>query len=203
MKLYYSSGTCSLSPRIVIEELGLPISAVAVSLKTHTLEDGSDYYAINPKGYVPLLELDGGERISEGPAIVQYLADLKPEMKLAPANGTLARTQLQSLLSFINSEIHKGFSPLFDRELSTEIKPHFRNKLGKRLTDMVELLGSNTYLMGEQFTVADAYLFNVLGWCGFVGVDLAGGWPALEAYRQRVAQRPAVQRAMKAEGWIK
>lgn len=202
MKLYYSPVACSLSPHIVLEEAGLPYEAVLASTKTHKLQDGTDYYSINPKGYVPLLELDSGERLSEGPVIVQYIADLVPERGLIPAAGTLARYRVQEWLNFITSELHKGFSPLFNPAIPEEAKVLFRAKLVERFTWVDAQLAGKPYLTGEAFCVADAYLFTVANWSQFVGVDIAG-LAQLGAFMERVRQRPAVQAAMKAEGLIK
>jgi glutathione S-transferase len=201
MKLYYAPGTCSLSPHIVAREAGLPLTLVRVDNKNKKTESGEDYRAINPKGYVPLLELDNGVRLSEGPAIVQYLADLAPAAKLAPANGTFERYQLQEWLNFITSEVHKQFSPLFDATMPEEAKEKFRARLASRFDWVVEQLRGRDYLMGS-FTVADAYLFVVLGWTKFTGPDLAR-WPALQAYVERIAARPHVREALKAEGLSK
>jgi glutathione S-transferase len=201
MKLYFSPGACSLSPHIALREAGLPFQAVQVSTKTHTLQDGSDYYAINPKGYVPLLELDNGDRLSEGPAIVQFIADQAPDKQLAPANGTLARYHLQEWLNFISTELHKAFSPLFNPATVEETKAQNRSRLGQRLGWVNEQLEGKTYLMGNQFTVADGYLFTVTNWAKHVGVDISG-LAHLNAFRDRVAARPAVQAAMKAEGLL-
>jgi len=202
MKLYYSPGTCSLSPHIALHEAGLPFQAVLASTKTHNLADGTDYYGINPKGYVPLLELDDGQRLSEGPAIVQYIADLAPASKLAPAAGTMERYRLMEWLNFISSELHKGFSPLFTPGMPEEAKTMARNKLGERLAWVNGQLEGRPYLMGDTFTVADAYLFTVASWGKFVAVDIAS-LTTLTAFMARVAARPAVQAAMKAEGLIK
>jgi glutathione S-transferase len=202
MKLYYSPGACSLSPHIALRESGLKFDLVLASTKTHKLQDGTDYYTINPKGYVPLLELDNGERLSEGPAIVQYIADQVPAKKLAPANGTMARYRLQEWLNFITSELHKGCSPLFNPAMPEEAKALGRTRLGARFKWVNEQLEGKQYLMGETFSVADAYLFTVAGWGKHVGVDITG-LPHLSAYMARVAARPAVQEAMKAEGLVK
>ena len=202
MKLYFSPGVCSLSPHICLREAGIPVDLVKVDIKAHTLDDGSDYLKINPHGYVPLLELDSGERLTEGPAIVQYIADQKPASKLAPAAGTVERARLQSLLNFLSTEIHKGYSPLFNPASNAEYKTWQKQRLSERYTWLAEQLGSQQYLMGDRFTVADAYLFTTLGWMGFVGLDVAT-WPVLQAYRDRVAARPRVIEAMKAEGLIK
>jgi glutathione S-transferase len=201
MKLYYAPGVCSLSPHIVAREAGLPLTLVRVDHKNKKTEAGQDYRAINPKGYVPLLELDDGIRLTEGPAIVQYLADLAPASGLAPANGTLERYQLQEWLNFITSELHKQFSPLFDPSMPEEAKEKFRNRIATRFDYIVERMQGRDYLMGS-FTVADAYLFVVLGWTQFTGPDLAR-WPALQAYVARIAARPRVQEALKAEGLLK
>ena len=202
MKLYYSPGACSLSPHIAFREAGVPVTLVKASTKTHELDDGTDYYTINPKGYVPLLELDNGERLSEGPAIVQYLADQNPASGLAPAAGTMARYRLQEWLNFITSEIHKQFGPMFVQNTPAEYKEILKDKLGKRFDWLSEQLEGKDYLMGKQFTVADAYLFTVLRWSGFVGIDLVK-WPVLAAYVARVAARPKVQEALAAEGLVK
>ena len=201
-KLYYSPGACSLSPHIVLHESKLPFQAIMASTKTHKLADGTDYYTINPKGYVPLLELDNGERLSEGPVIVQYIADQVPNSGLAPAAGTMARYRLMEWLNFITTELHKGFSPLFHPAMPEDAKALARTRLGERLTWVNTQLEGKTYLMGDTFTVADAYLFTVAGWGRHVGVDISG-LANLVAYVARVAARPAVQAAMKAEGLIK
>ena len=202
MKLYYSPGACSLSPHIVLREAGLAFEPVLASTKTHKLQDGTDYYGINPKGYVPLLELDNGERLTEGPAIVQYIADQVPAKNLAPANGTLARYQLQSWLTFVGMEIHRSFGPLFNPASSDEVKAAARDKLAGRLKWVDGELAGKQYLIGDQFTVADGYLFTTTNWAKPTGVDLSG-FANLLAYRERVGARPAVQAAMKAEGLLK
>jgi len=202
MKLYYSPGACSLSPHIVAREAGLPLELVKVDLRVKKTADGGDYWAINGKGSVPTLELDDGTRLTEGPAIVQYLADRAPASQLAPANGSLERYQLQEWLNFITSEVHKQFSPLFDATATDELKAKQRDKIAGRLDWIVEQLGDKPYLTGDAFTVADAYLFTVLNWSRLTGIDLAR-WPALQAYQARVAQRPEVKAAMKEEGLIK
>jgi len=201
-KLYYSPGACSLSPHIALREAGLPFDLVMASTKTKKLADGSDYLAINSKGYVPLLELDDGQRLSEGPAIVQYIADQAPATGLAPAAGTMARYRLMEWLNFITSELHKGFSPLFTPGMPDEAKAMAQKKLGERLAWMDGQLAGKVYLMGDTFTVADAYLFTVAGWGKYVGVDISG-LQNLSAYMGRVAARPAVQEALKAEGLLK
>ena len=202
MKLYFSPGACSLSPRIALLEAGLPFTALKVDTKAKKVEGGGDFLAINGKGYVPTLELDNGQVLTEGPAIVQYIADLKPESGLAPKAGTMERYRLQEWLNFITSEIHKGFSPLFEASLAPEAKQLFKDKLGKRFDWLSQQLEGKHYLTGEQFTVADGYLFTVVNWCQWVGIDLAK-WPVLAAYQARVSARPKVQEALKAEGLIK
>lgn len=199
MKLYYSTGACSLSPHIALHEAGLSFEAVLAPTKTHKLLDGTDYYTINPLGYVPLLELDNGARLREGPAIIQYIADQVPEKNLAPANGSFERYQLQEWLNFIGTEIHKGFGPLFKPTTPENYKPIALEALTKRLQWVDGQLAGKSYLMGEQFSVADAYLYTVSRWAGFVGLDLSGMANIL-AFQQRMAQRPAVQAALKIEG---
>jgi glutathione S-transferase len=202
MKLYYSPGTCSLSPHIALIEAGLPFQAVMASTKTHKLADGTDYYGINPKGYVPLLELDDGQRLTEGAVIVQYIADLAPASKLAPPAGTMERYRLMEWLNFITSELHKGFAPLFTPGMPAEGKEIARTKLGERLAWVDQQLAGRDWLMGDTFTVADTYLFTVANWGRLVAVNIAP-LANLSAYMARVAARPAVQAAMKAEGLIK
>jgi glutathione S-transferase len=203
MKLYYSAGACSLSPHIVLEESGLSYEAVSAPTKTHKLEDGTDYYTINPLGYVPLLELDDGRRLHEGPAIVQYIADQVSASNLAPANGTFERYKLQEWLTFIGTELHKGgFSPLFSPATPADFKPSILERLNSRLQWVEGELAGKQYLMGDQFNVADAYLFTVTNWAPYVALDISV-LPNLQAYRARVAARPAVIAAMKAEGLIK
>lgn len=199
MKLYFAPGACSLCPHIVMLEAGLAAETVQVNLKAHQLPDGSDYYAINPRGYVPLLELDDGQRITENAAIVQYLAERAPDRGLLPPAGTLARTHVQEWLAFVGSELHKGFSPLFNPALPEEAKPIFKKKLLDRFGWVNQQLAGKSYLMGETFTVADAYLFVITGWASRVGVDIAG-LENLAAHQARMRQRPAVQAALQAEG---
>ena len=202
MKFYYSPGACSLSPHIALEEAGLSYEALAAPTKTHKLADGTDYYAINPLGYVPLLVLDDGTPLREGPAIVQYIADQAPAKNLAPANGSLARYQMQSWLNFIGTELHKTFSPLFNPATTDDARTAAKEKLAGRLKWVEGELAGKQYLMGDNFTVADAYLFTVTNWAGHTGLDLSP-YPNLLAYRARVAARPAVIRAMTAEGLLK
>ncbi len=202
MKLYYSPGACSLSPHIALCESGLAFEPVLASTKSHKLQDGTDYYTINPKGYVPLLELDDGERLTEGPAIVQYIADQVPAKKLAPANGTMARYRLQEWLNFITSELHKGIGFMFNAAMPEEAKTLMREKALGRLKWVDAQLEGKNYLMGEDFSVADAYLFTVTNWTKHVGMDISG-LKNLGAFMTRMAARPAVQQAMKAEGLLK
>ena len=202
MKLYYSPGTCSLSPHIVLIESGLAFETVLASTKTHKLQDGTDYYTINPKGYVPLLELDDGTRLTEGPAILQYVADRVPEKNLAPANGTMARYRVQEWLNFITSELHKGIGGLFNPAMPEEFKVVVREKGLGRLKWVDEQLEGKSYLMGDAFSLPDAYLFIVTSWTKYVGIDISG-LKSLGAFMTRMAARPAVQQGMKAEGMIK
>lgn len=199
MKLYYSPGACSLSPHIVLREAGLAFEPVAAPTKTHKLADGTDYYSINPLGYVPMLELDDGTRLREGPAIVQYIADQVPTKNLAPANGTLPRYRLQEWLTFIGTEIHKTFSPLFNPNMPEDGKKVFRDKLASRFQWLDGQLAGKQYLLGEHFSVADAYLYTVTRWTKPMAIDLSG-FPNLQTYIERVAARPAVQEALKVEG---
>ena len=202
MKLYYSPGACSLSPHIALEEAGLAYEAIAAPTKTHKLADGTDYYTINPLGYVPLLVLDDGRQLREGPAIVQYIADQVPGKKLAPANGTFERAKLQEMLNFIGTELHKGFSPLFNPATPAEFKPVVIAKLNERLKFMDGELAGKQYVMGDAYSVADAYFFTVTNWGQHAGVDVSG-YPNIVAVRARIAARPATVAAMKAEGLIK
>jgi glutathione S-transferase len=202
MKLYYLPGACSLSPNIVAHEVGIPLTLEKVDAKTKITASGENFLDVNPKGYVPALRLDDGEVLTEGPAIVQYLADLKPEAGLAPPHGTLARYRLQEILGYINSELHKSFSPLFNPASSDDLKAERTAYLKRRYTYIEGILGKQSYLLGEHFTVADAYLFTVTNWARVIKLDLSE-FPALMAYQQRIAERPAVQDAMRAEGLIK
>jgi glutathione S-transferase len=202
MKLYYSPGACSLSPHIVLREADLPFELLKKDLHSQTLEDGSDFRVINPKGYVPALILDDGQILTEGPAIVQYLADRVPGKKLAPPAGTMERVRLQEWLNYITSELHKTFSPLFNKKASEDWKAAARELLDRRIDYVAKALEGRSYLMGDTFTVADCYLFTVLNWAAWVKIDLSR-WPSVTEYLKRVAARPAVQAALKAEGLIK
>jgi glutathione S-transferase len=199
MKLYFSPGACSLSPHIVARELGIPLELEKVDGKTKKTAKDRDFLAINPKGYVPALELDDGQVLTEGPAIVQYLADRKPESGLAPANGTLERVRLQEALGFINSELHKTYSPLFVPTTTPELRADREAYLRKRYAILEKQLEGKQYLFGDKFTVADAYLFTVTNWSRFLKLDLSS-FPNLMAFQGRVAERPAVKEALAAEG---
>ena len=201
MKLYYFPGACSLSPHIALHESGLKFDAIAAPTKTHKLADGTDYYTINPLGYVPLLELDDGTRLTEGPAIVQYVADQVPAKKLAPAYGTPARYKMMSWLTFIGTELHKGFSPLFNPATPAEYKAVVTERLLGRLRWVDEQLEGKQYLLGDDFSVADGYLFVVTNWTKPLGIDISA-LKNLAAFRERMSARPGVQAAMRAEGLI-
>ncbi|MCY1396766.1 Glutathione S-transferase GST-6.0 [compost metagenome] len=201
MKLYYTPGACSLSPHIVLCELGLPHQTEKVDLKAHTTAAGTDFYSINPKGYVPLLQLDNGQGLTEGPAIVQYLADQKPEAGLLPPVGSLERARVQEWLNFIGTELHKNFSPLFNPNSPDQAKDYARSTIGKRLAYIDKSLAGKNYLTGDRFCVADAYLFTIANWTAMMEIDLSP-YPAVQAFQKRVAARPKVQEAMKAEGLI-
>lgn len=198
MKLYYSTGACSLSPHIVLREAGIPFELVAVDLRSKRLQDGSDFRTINPKGYVPALQLDDGQLLTEGPAIVQYIADLKPESKLAPPAGTFERYRLQEWLTFIGTELHKSFGVFFHPNATDEARNEARERLSTRFDFVAKALEGKSYLLGDTFTAADAYLYTILRWTKFAGIDLAK-WPSIQAYFERVTARPAVQQALEAE----
>ncbi|CAI1522646.1 Glutathione S-transferase GST-6.0 [Serratia grimesii] len=198
MKLYFAPNTCSLSPHIVLRELGLPFELIRVNNRTKRSADGKDFSHVNPKGYVAALMLDDEQVITEGAAIVQYLADLRPEAALAPPNGSFDRVRLQEWLNFITSEIHSGSSPLFNTRLPEEVKTLFRDKLRRRLDYVAQVLDKQTFLQGERFGVADAYLFTVLRWMAQFSVDLTD-WPSLTRYMALIAQRKSVQTALAAE----
>lgn len=202
MKLYYSPGACSLASHIALCETGLPFEAVKVEGRGQKTAGGEDYSKVTAKNYVPALRLDDGEVLTEGTAILPYVADLAPATGLAPAAGTRARYRLHEWLGYINSEVHKNFSPFFIPGITDEQKAAARAHLGKRFDFLQPALEGRDHLLGGGFTVADAYLFTVLGWCRLVGIDL-GQWPTLQAYHKRIAHRPAVQAAMRAEGLIK
>jgi glutathione S-transferase len=199
MRLYYMVGACSLSPHIVANEAGIPVTFDRLDRATRRTETGKDYSTVNPKGYVPALELDDGTVLTEGPAIVQYLADLKPESALAPPNGTLARYQLQSMLTFIGTELHKTYSPLFNPATPPETRAERVAHLQKRYAWVDEQLAGRQFLVGDHFTVADAYLFTVTKWAERVKVDLSA-YKNLAAFMERVGKRPAVIKSLQEEG---
>ena len=201
MKLYYAPAVCSLASHIALIESGLPYTLAKIDLRKHTLEDGSDYYAINPKGYVPLLQLDDGTLIAEGVVILQYIADRVPG-KLAPAYGTLERYRVMEWLTFVNSEVHKQYSPLFYATTPDAYKDAQRAKLATRFEYLDKILGSQPFLAGDAFTIADMYLFTILNWSHGLKIDLSP-YLALVAYQQRVRARPSVERAMTEEGLVK
>jgi glutathione S-transferase len=201
MQLYFSPGACSLASHITAREAGLAIDLKRADTKTKKLEDGSDYFAINSKGAVPALKLDNGQVLTEGPVIMQYLADQKPETGLVPKNGTLERYRLQEWLNYITSEVHKGFSPLWASK-DEAVKDYALTNLKKKFDWLNAQLAGKKYLTGDTFTIADAYLFTVVNWTNPLGIDLVP-WPALKEFQARVAARPKVQEAMIAEGLIK
>ncbi len=202
LKLYLSPGACSLSPHIVLEETGLAYSTQTVSLKTNQTADGVDFTKINAKGYVPALLLDSGELLTEGPAIVQYLADLVPEKQLAPANGTMERYRLQSWLTYIGTELHKSFPPFF-HDGGEQWKAAAKANLETRFAYVNEHLADKDYLLGANFSVADAYLFTVTRWAKVAKLDVAATYPHLAAFQKRMTERSAVHAVMKAEGLIR
>lgn len=199
MKLYYYPGACSLAPHIVLREAGIGFELDKVDLTTKKTESGADYNRVNPRGYVPTLQLDNGEFINEVSVIVQYLADLKPETGLAPKPGTMERTRLQEWLGFIATELHKQYSPLFYPTTPQETRQFQIEKLTHRYDHVAQKLDGKPYLLGEKFSPADAYLFTVSNWAGMLKLDLPG-LSALKPYMTRIGERPAVQAALKAEG---
>jgi glutathione S-transferase len=203
MKLYYAPGACSLSPHIVLREAGLKFDLERVDLAAKKLkESGADFLQVNPKGQVPVLQLDDGDKLTEGPAIVQYIADQKPESGLAPANGTRPRYHVQEWLNFVTSDLHKVFAPLFRPTTPEEFVKITKETLASKFTYLDKHLANKQYLFGDTFTVADAYCFVIVGWSKYKDIDLSR-WPNLKAYMDRIAARPKVQEAMKAEGLIK
>jgi glutathione S-transferase len=202
MKLYFTPGACSMAPHIVLGELGLAVDVEQVDLRAKRTQGGDDYTQVNPKGYVPALRLDNGDLLTEVAVILQYLADQKPEAGLIPKTGTLERYHVLEWLNFISSEIHKQFGPFFNPKITAEWRDNQVSLLGRRFDYVSAQLNGKSYLMGDKFTVADAYLFTILGWHQLAGLDL-GKWPALKDYHARIAARPAVQATMKAEGLIK
>ncbi len=202
MQLYYSPGACSLASHITLREVGLPFDLKRADTKTKKLEDGSDYYAINPKGAVPALKLDNGQVLTEGVAIMQYVADQKPESGLAPKNGSFERYRVQEWLNYVTSEVHKGFSPLWNPTADPAVKQYALDNLTKKFEYLNQQLTGKKYLTGDNFTIADSYLFVVLNWANFLNVDLSK-YPAIKDFQARVAARPKVQEALEAEGLLK
>jgi glutathione S-transferase len=199
MKLFYSPGACSLSPHIVLREVGLPYKLERVDLKTHTTATGADFYGINGKGSVPALQLDDGRILTEGPAIVQYLADRKPDAKVAPASGTFERSELQEWLNYIGTEVHKTLGLLFNPKLPADFKEVVLANATKRFDYLSKQLAGRKFLLGDAYSVADAYLYTILRWTHIFKIDL-GNWPVLQDYMTRIAARPAVREALKEEG---
>lgn len=202
MKLYFVPGACSMAPHITAREAGLALDLEKVDLEKRQTASGEDFWKVSPKGYVPVVKLDNGQTLTEGPAILQYIADQKPESGLAPAHGTLERYRLIEWLNFISTEIHKAFTPFFNPKLTPEWRENQLELLGRRFDFVVKKLDGKPYLMGDKFTVADAYLFTNLGWMNFLKLDMEK-WPSLKEYMARVAARPAVKETMRAEGLIK
>ncbi len=202
MKLYYATGACSLAVHIAIREAGLAFEPVKVSLPAHTLPDGSDFYQVNPRGYVPVLELDDGSRHTEVAALLQYVGDQDASHRLLPAHGSSARLPVLGLLAFISSELHKSFSWLWSKDTAESTRQTCQDKLAKRFAEFDQRLADSDYLTGDGFTVADAYAFTIINWCNFLGMSLAA-YPKLQAYMARVAARPAVQEALRVEGLLK
>ncbi|WP_458729869.1 glutathione transferase GstA [Pseudomonas brenneri] len=202
MKLYYTPGACSLAAHIVLCELGLPHELVRVDLNTHTTAGGGDFYAINPKGYVPALELEYDQVLTEDVVLLQYLAELKGDVSLLPPAGSMERWRVLEWLNFISSELHKGLGALFNPAITPEWKQAVLERVSQRLDLVNQALKGNAFLCGRHFTIADAYLFTIVNWTGFMHIDLAP-WPELAAYQLRMAERPAVQQAMRAEGLLK
>jgi glutathione S-transferase len=202
MKLYYSPGACSLSPHIALLEAGLPYDLVKVDLRAKKLENGDDFLAVNPKGQVPALGLDNGKLVTEGPIIVQVIADKVAAKNLAPARDSEERYEFLEVLNFLTSELHKNFSPLFNPAFSDEVKGFFRDRLNGKFKYLDGRLAGRDYLMGQQFTVADGYLFTMLRWADAHKLDLSA-FKNLMAYKDRVAARPKVQEALEKEGLMK
>ena len=201
MRLYYTPGTCSLSPHIVAREAGIALDLVKVDIAAHLTESGDRYTEVNPNGYVPALVLDDGYVLTEGPAIVQYLADLAPGSGLVPAAGTRGRYVVQQWLNFVSTELHKGFTPLWHKETPAQTRAAAKAQLAKRFGYLDRELADRPFLLGGSFSVADAYAFTILGWAKFMAIDLAR-WPSLSAYVARIAERPKVREALIAEGLI-
>jgi glutathione S-transferase len=202
MKLYYAPGACSLSPHIALLEAGMPFDLVKVDLKAKKLENGDDYLKVNPKGQVPALDIGNGELLTEGPVIVQMIADKAAGKNLAPANGSTERYKLQEWLNFITTELHKNFGPLFSPVLADDAKAFFKDRVMGKFKYVDAQLAGRDYVMGQQFTVADGYLFTMLNWAERMKFDLSA-MPNLLAYKARVAARPKVQEALTKEGLMK
>ena len=201
MNLYYSPGACSLAPHIAMREAGIPVELKKVDLKAKQYE-GGDYKQINGKGYVPAVKTDDGTVLTECPVILQYIADQKPDAGLAPKAGTLDRYKLQEMLNFTTSELHKGMGTFFNPALTDEWRKAATDRLTLRLDWLAKQLEGKQYVMGDKFSVADAYVFTILNWAGPSKFDM-GKWPVLQEYHKRVAARPRVQEALKAEGLVK
>lgn len=202
MKLYYSPGACSLAPHIVASEAGIPLELEKVDLGSHKLADGSNYYDVNPRGYVPAVRINAGEPVlTEANVVVQYIADQKPEAGLMPKAGTPERYRAQQWLAFIATELHKNFSWLWYKDTPAETKTAVKEKLDKRFAELDAHLKGNAYLLGKDFSAADAYAFTIVNWVNFLGMNL-NSFPNLKAYMDRVAARPKVQAALKAEGLV-
>jgi glutathione S-transferase len=199
MKLYYSPGACSLAPHIALRETGCEFVLEKVDMRTKQTQSGTRFSTINPKEYVPALQLDNGEILTEVAAVLQYIADVKPESGLAPPAGKMPRYRLQEWLNFISSELHKGFAPLFRPDAPEQVKTQAKTRLQTRFDLVARQLGDRQFLLGDRFTVADVYLYTILGWTGFAGLDRTQ-WSGLQAYYERIHKRPAVQAARKAEG---
>ena len=202
MKLYYSPGACSLAAHIAANEAGVKVDLAKVDLKAHQLEDGSDYYAVNPRGYVPAVRIKDGEPVlTEANVVVQFIADQKPESGLMPKAGTAERYRAQQWLAFIATELHKNFSWLWQKDTSAETKAAVKAKLEKRFAELDAHLKSNDYLLGKNFSAPDAYAFTIINWVNFLGTNLKS-FPSLQAYMDRVAARPKVQETLKSEGLL-
>jgi len=202
MKLYYSPGACSLSPHIALRESGVSFELEQVDLKTKKTNSGADFLKINPKGYVPVLQLDDGQTLTEAAVMVQYIADKKPEAKLLPPAGTSERYRAQEWLNYVATEIHKGVGALFNPKLTDPWKEVLRESVAPKFDYLTKRLEGRSYAFGDSFSAVDGYLFTILGWPQYVGIDLAK-WPVLASYSEKIAQRPAVQAALKAEGLVK
>ncbi len=202
MKLYYSPAACSLSPHIALRESGVSFELEQVDLKTKKTKSGADFLKVNPKGYVPVLQLDDGQPLTEAAVIVQYIADKKPEAKLLPPAGTSERYRAQEWLNYVATELHKGIGALFNPNLTDPWKQVLRQGLAPKFDFLTKRLEGKSFAFGDGFSVIDGYLFTVLGWPQHVGLDLSK-WPVLTSYSEKIAQRPAVQAALKAEGLVK